>query len=137
MSNEKIAYQNAFGSEMEVSCMCQATKAKTQILFNESQGSQVRENVHKQTPVQNLWHFCLAAEANVEVQAAQSSCSAEQLLQLIREHLQSNCTLNFACMIHGLYKRNDMIGLDEFVQSLGDLELTLNEADYHKLFSHF
>lgn len=138
LANDKIAYQNTFGAEMEVSCMAQSTKAKTQILLNESQGTQVRENTHKCVPVQNLWHFCLASEASqAEVAAGQTKVSATDLLQLIREHLHQSCTLNFACMIHGLTKCNDMIGLDEFVAALTALELSLNEAEYQKLFAHF
>ena len=40
-------------------------------------------------------------------------------------------------MIHGLCKRNDFIGLDELVWALEQLELALNESDYHKVFSHY
>lgn len=40
-------------------------------------------------------------------------------------------------MIHGLVKRNDMIGLDELVWALHQLELVLNETDYNALFCHY
>jgi len=33
-------------------------------------------------------------------------------------------------MIHALLKRNDRIGLDEFVWALNELELSLSEAEY-------
>jgi len=55
LSNDRIPYQNEFGQELEVSCMAAATKHKTQVLLNESQGTQVRENVHKYTSEQNVW----------------------------------------------------------------------------------
>jgi len=64
LTNDHIAYQNIFGGETEVSCMAQASKHKTQILLNESIGSQVRENVHKVVPTQNLWKFNLASDAS-------------------------------------------------------------------------
>jgi len=34
-------------------------------------------------------------------------------------------------MVNGLTKKNDMIGVDELVWALAQLELTLNETDYH------
>lgn len=40
-------------------------------------------------------------------------------------------------MIHALLKRNDRIGLDEFVWALNELELSLSEAEYRQLFAHF
>jgi Ca2+-binding EF-hand superfamily protein len=40
-------------------------------------------------------------------------------------------------MIHFLIKKNDMIGLDELAQAIQQLEITMNESDYHKLFSHY
>lgn len=39
LSNDQITYQNEFGAELEVSCMAAATKHKTQVLLNESQGT--------------------------------------------------------------------------------------------------
>jgi hypothetical protein len=49
LSNDKIAYRNDFGNEMEVSAMNVATqKHKTQILAGETTGFMVRENTHKQ-----------------------------------------------------------------------------------------
>lgn len=39
LSNDQIPYQTCFGPELEVSCMAAATKAKTQVLLNESQGT--------------------------------------------------------------------------------------------------
>ena len=63
LSNDNIKYQNEFGTELEVSCLSAATKAKTQILLNESQGTQVRENVHKNVAHQNFWKCCMAASA--------------------------------------------------------------------------
>jgi len=46
-------------------------------------------------------------------------------------------TLNFSCMIHGLIKKNDQIGLDELVWAISQLEITMNESDYHRIFSHY
>lgn len=40
-------------------------------------------------------------------------------------------------MVNGLTKKNDMIGVDELVWALQQLELTLNETDYHKIFAHY
>lgn len=112
--------------------MASATKHKTQILLNESQGSQVRENVHKETFCQNLWKFCMASSAEeAQPAAAQTKASANDLLELIRQHIYQAPSLNFLCMVHGLTKRNDMIGLDELVWALQQLELVMNETDYH------
>jgi dolichyl-phosphate-mannose--protein O-mannosyl transferase len=61
LSNDHIVYQNSYGRELEVSCMAQSTKHKTQILLNESQGALVRDNVNKQVNACNLWKFRLAA----------------------------------------------------------------------------
>jgi hypothetical protein len=138
LSNDHIKYQNEFGAELEVSCLAAATKHKTQILLNESQGTQVRENVQKCTSGQNLWKVCMAASpAEAETPAAQTKVSGANILQMIQDHVQQAPTLNFGCMIHGLTKRNDMIGLDELVWALHQLELVLNETDYHKLFCHY
>lgn len=138
LSNDRINYQNEFGTELEVSCMAAATKHKTQILLNESQGTQVRENVHKNTACQNLWQFCMAScPEQAEMSATRRQISAQEILNIHQEHMQKDATLNFACMIHFLCKRNDMIGLDELVQALQMLDLQMTEQDYHKLFAHY
>jgi len=99
-----------------VSCLAAATKAKTQILLNESQGTQVRENVHKNTAAQNLWKFCLASDpAQAVGNAGAAKTEAAEILDLIRAQMFEASTLNFACMIHFLIKKNDLIGLDELV----------------------
>lgn len=68
--------------------MSASTKHKTQILLNESQGTQVRENVHKFTANQNTWQFLMAScpEEAAPVSAV-SKISANDLLALIREHM--------------------------------------------------
>jgi len=60
--SDKIAYANMHGSEFEVSALCAATKSKTQILANENKGTQVRENVHKEVPIQNFWTIELSKD---------------------------------------------------------------------------
>jgi Ca2+-binding EF-hand superfamily protein len=59
---DKIDYRNQFGIEYEVSALCAATKSKTQILANENKGTQVRENVHKNVPMQNYWTIELSTD---------------------------------------------------------------------------
>lgn len=138
LSNDHIKYQNEFGTELEVSCLAAATKHKTQILLNESQGTQVRENVHKNTAAQNLWKFCMSSDpAQAAPVSSTGKVQAAELLNLIREQIFQAPTLNFSCMIHGLIKKNDQIGVDELVWAIQQLEITMNESDYHRLFSHY
>lgn len=85
LANDKINYQTFFGAELEVSCMAVASKAKTQILFNESQGSQVRENVHKQVADANSWQICMAAnESEAESVPAVRKTTSEQIIGMIK-----------------------------------------------------
>lgn len=88
--------------------MAAATKAKTQVLLNESQGTQVRENVHKATGGQNVWRVVLAdhpSQAEEVVNATQHS--AVEILQHVRAHMYNHKTLDFAHMIFGLTSKND------------------------------
>lgn len=85
LANDKVNYQTFFGAEFEVSCMALATKAKTQILFNESQGSQVRENVHKQVCDANSWQICLASDpSEAESVPAARKTTPEQIISMIK-----------------------------------------------------
>ena len=85
LANDKINYQTFFGAELEVSCMALATKNKTQILLNESQGSQVRENVHKAVADANSWSICLAScEAEAESAPIAKKTTPEDILGLIK-----------------------------------------------------
>lgn len=118
--------------------MAAATKHKTQILLNESQGTQVRENVHKNTSCQNLWNFCLASSPEqAELGQTKRQLCAQDILNIHREHMQKEASLNFACMVNFLCRRNDFIGLDELVAALQMLNLEVTEQDYHKLFAHY
>lgn len=138
LSNDQIPYQTCFGPELEVSCMAAATKAKTQVLLNESQGTQVRENVHKQVSGQNLWKVCLADHpAQAEPVVAHTKHGADEVLDEVRKHLWKAPTLNFSVMCFGLCHKNDFIGVDELVWALHQLELVLNESDYNNLFAHY
>lgn len=138
LSNDHIRYQNEFGTELEVCCKTMESKHKTQILFNETQGTQVRENVHKDTSSDNVWLVCLAScEEEAAPVQTQTKCTAGDLLDLIRHFVWEAPSLNFACMVHELMHHNDTISLDQLVRALHDLEVTLNESDYQKLFAHF
>ena len=64
LSTDRITYRNDFGNEMEVSCMTNAKKAKTQMLAGEYNGEKVREETPKATNSVNHWSFCLAADAS-------------------------------------------------------------------------
>lgn len=74
LSNDHITYRNDFGDELEVSCLNAATMRKGQILANETEGTQVRENVVKATTDQNSWVFHLAEN---EEQAAPVETTAQ------------------------------------------------------------
>jgi hypothetical protein len=63
--------------------------------------------------------------------------TAGDLIDLIRHFMWEAPSLNFACMVHELMLHNDTISLDQLVRALHDLEVTLNESDYQKLFAHF
>lgn len=55
LSNDRIAYRNDFGNEMEVSAMSASTKHKTQMLAGEYNGEKVRESQNKKVDPKNFW----------------------------------------------------------------------------------
>lgn len=61
LSSDFVQYQNEFGSEFEVCCKAMHSRQKMHILYNEVQGSHVRENVHKDTISDNVWTVCMAS----------------------------------------------------------------------------
>lgn len=62
LSTDRITYRNDFGNEMEVSCMTNSKKAKTQMLAGEYNGEIVREEKPKAVNANNYWTFELATD---------------------------------------------------------------------------
>jgi hypothetical protein len=89
LSNDRIAYRNDFGNELEVSCMSAATKHKTQMLAGEYNGDRVRENDNKGVNDKNYWSIELSSDpvAAAPVEAPPRYDGA-QMIQDIKETLK-------------------------------------------------
>lgn len=142
LSNDRITYRNDFGNELEVSAMSQATKHKTQMLSNESQGSKVRENTHKAVSNQNHWEFQLAASlADAEPKDPPAQYTGAEIVQEIKDKLKSRG----AMMIRGIGRvfrilddnRNRQIDANELMWGLKDFDIHLNENQVKALIAEF
>lgn len=78
-----------------------------------------------------------AHPSQAEAVAGKTKVSAGHIIDLIQHHLFEAPSLNFSCMVHMLITKNDLIGLDELVLAIQQLDLVLNETDYHVLFSSY
>jgi len=91
---DRIDYRNQFGIEYEVSALCAATKSKTQILENESRGTQVRENVHKHVPQPNYWCIEQASDPSADFTITRQEYSADQIMDEIKAGLKNRGTMS-------------------------------------------
>jgi Ca2+-binding EF-hand superfamily protein len=142
LSNDEIVYQNAFGNETEVSALNKATKSKTQILANENNGHQVRENILKSVDNQNFFQFVFSTNpAAAEPVAEAPKMSSGELLSAIKAQLISRGSMQ----IRGIGRmfrilddnRNHKLDKRELSDGLKDYGIHLTDAQTDCLFDSF
>ena len=142
LSNDEVVYQNCFGSETEVSVFNKATKSKTQVLANENNGHQVRENIHKAVDQQNLFQFVFSTNPTAaEPVAVAPKMSSAELLQAIKSQLISRGSME----IRGIGRmfrilddnRNHKLDKRELCDGLKDYGIHLTDSQADCLFESF
>lgn len=142
LSTDRIAYVNDFGSEMEVSCMTNAKKGKTQMLAGEYNGEMVREEKPKGMGDQNVWTIEFATDPKqAEPVDEAPKYDANQMMTDIKEVLKRRGSME----IRGLGRvfrilddnRNRQIEANELMWGLKDFDIHLSEEQTVVLMKHF
>ena len=142
LSNDRIAYRNDFGNELEVSCMSAATKRKTQMLACEYNGERVRENESKAVDTKNFWTIELSQDpASATPVEAPPRYEGAQMIQDIKDTLKRRG----AMAIRGIGRvfrilddnRNRQLDANELMWGLKDFDIHLNEEQVQTLIKFF